>query len=97
MVLLVALVLAVPAFAGHQPTSYRNPAQVRAFKKLHACPGGPDKGSHSRCTGYVVDHKKALACGGADRPSNMAYQTIAAAKAKDKWELKQPGCPGVKK
>jgi len=36
--------------------------------------------------GYVVDHIKPLACGGADDPSNMQWQTIADAKAKDKVE-----------
>jgi hypothetical protein len=40
--------------------------------------------------GYVVDHIKPLACGGADDPSNMQWQTAADAKAKDKWERK--GC-----
>lgn len=29
---------------------------------------------------------KALACGGLDTPKNMAWQTIADAKAKDRWE-----------
>ena len=33
-----------------------------------------------------VDHVKALACGGADAPSNMQWQTVADGKAKDKWE-----------
>jgi hypothetical protein len=36
--------------------------------------------------GYVVDHVTPLACGGADRPSNMQWQTVAEAKAKDKTE-----------
>jgi hypothetical protein len=39
-----------------------------------------------RCPGYVVDHVKALECGGVDEPSNMQWQTIAAGKAKDKTE-----------
>jgi hypothetical protein len=34
----------------------------------------------------VVDHVKPLACGGADAPGDMQWQTVAAAKAKDKWE-----------
>ena len=38
------------------------------------------------CVTYVVDHVKALACGGADAPSNMPWQTIAEGKEKDKWE-----------
>jgi 5-methylcytosine-specific restriction endonuclease McrA len=36
--------------------------------------------------GYVVDHIIPLKHGGADAPSNMQWQTIAEAKAKDKWE-----------
>lgn len=40
--------------------------------------------------GYVVDHIVPLACGGADSPSNMQWQTMGEAKAKDKIELK--GC-----
>lgn len=40
--------------------------------------------------GYVVDHIIPLACGGADSPGNMQWQTAAAAKAKDKVERR--GC-----
>jgi len=36
--------------------------------------------------GYVVDHIKPLKEGGADDPSNMQWQTVEQAKAKDKWE-----------
>ena len=40
--------------------------------------------------GYVIDHVIPLACGGPDAPSNMQWQTVADAKAKDRVELK--GC-----
>jgi len=40
--------------------------------------------------GHVVDHRTPLACGGADAPSNMQWQTTGEAKAKDKVE--QRGC-----
>jgi hypothetical protein len=38
----------------------------------------------------VVDHIVPLACVGADIPSNMQWQTVAQAKAKDRIERK--GC-----
>jgi hypothetical protein len=58
----------------------------RQFERQNPCPStGKSTGS---CPGYVVDHRKALAEGGADEPSNMQWQTAADAKAKDKWERK---------
>jgi len=42
--------------------------------------------SSGKCPGYIIDHVKALACGGADAPSNMQWQTVRAAKEKDAWE-----------
>ncbi len=58
------------------------------FKQQHPCPvTGSPKGP---CKGYVIDHIVPIACHGADAPSNMQWQTVADAKAKDKWERK--GC-----
>lgn len=89
---LTLLFFCCTAFAGHQPLDYRNPAQAKAFRKLHACPGGVNKGSHVRCHGYVIDHILPLDCGGKDAPSNMQWQTEAQGKAKDKWERNGPTC-----
>ena len=36
--------------------------------------------------GYVVDHIVPLCAGGADAPSNMQWQTVDAAKVKDRQE-----------
>ena len=58
------------------------------FKRIHPCPAtGQPKGA---CPGWVIDHIKPLACGGEDDPSNMQWQTVEDAKAKDRWERK--GC-----
>ncbi len=58
------------------------------FKYSHPCPSNGN--NHGACPDYVIDHITALACGGADNPSNMQWQSIAEGKAKDKWERK--GC-----
>ena len=67
---------------------HRSQKAKAIFKYSHPCPStGRNKGS---CPGYIIDHIKALACGGADTPENMQWQTKSVAKAKDKWERK--GC-----
>jgi hypothetical protein len=66
----------------------RSEAAKHSFEKSHPCPSTGRSGGH--CPGYVVDHIKPLACGGADAPSNMQWQTEAEGKAKDAWERK--GC-----
>jgi hypothetical protein len=62
----------------------RSAAGKEAFKRSQPCPSTGR--STGRCRGYVVDHVKPLECGGADAPSNMQWQTVAAGKAKDKTE-----------
>lgn len=70
----------------------RSTAAKNAFARAHVC---PSTGLYRLpCKGYVVDHVKALACGGADAAYNMQYQTIAAGKAKDRIE--RVGCRPVK-
>ena len=60
----------------------RSAAAKRAFRQRTGFPKGR--------LGYVVDHIVPLACGGPDDTSNMQWQTIAEARAKDRWE--RTGC-----
>lgn len=56
----------------------RSASVKRDFMKQTGYPNGRK--------GYVVDHIIPLYKGGCDCPSNMQWQTIEDAKAKDKWE-----------
>ena len=81
---IAALSLSAPAEA----RSKRSESAKLAFKAQNPCPAtGARKGP---CKGWVIDHVKPLACGGADHPDNMQWQTVAVGKAKDKWERR--GC-----
>ena len=63
---------------------HRSAAAKDSFKKGHPCPStGKSSGA---CPGYVIDHVRPLKRGGQDAPSNMQWQSTAAAKAKDKAE-----------
>ena len=55
----------------------RSRSAVAEFKRLTGYPHGRP--------GYVIDHIVPLALGGADTPTNMQWQTIQAAKEKDRW------------
>lgn len=79
------LLAAAPADA----KQHRSQVAIAHFKKAHPCPA--NGATRGKCPGYVIDHVKALACGGPDDPSNMQWQTIAEGKAKDRWELKECG------
>jgi hypothetical protein len=63
----------------------RRRASARAaFRRENPCPAtGLTAG---RCPGFVIDHITALKRGGPDEPSNMQWQTVQEAKAKDRWE-----------
>ena len=60
----------------------RSSAAKSAFERQTGHAGG--------WQGHVVDHVVPLACGGADAPSNMQWQTTADGKAKDRVESR--GC-----
>jgi len=54
------------------------------FQRSNPCPStGKTSGA---CPGYVIDHVVPLKRGGADKSSNMQWQSTEAAKAKDKSE-----------
>lgn len=79
-ILTIILLATLPAHAEY----HRSTKAKTAFKYTNPCPStGRNKGL---CPGYVIDHVKPLACGGADHPSNMQWQTKEDAKQKDKWE-----------
>ena len=59
-------------------------ASRREFQRLHPCPS--TRKPTGPCAGYIVDHIIPLKRGGLDAPSNMQWQTIAEAKAKDRVE-----------
>lgn len=68
----------------YQLTITRCRSHREAFRALYPCPStGRTRG---RCPGYVIDHIVPLKRGGLDDPSNMQWQTVAAARAKDRWE-----------
>lgn len=86
LLIVALLILALAAVALGK--THRSAKVRRQFIITHPCPStGKTSG---KCPGYVVDHIKALACGGPDAPSNMQWQSIRDAKAKDRWERK--GC-----
>ena len=84
-----AAALAWPAAAADS-RSFR--AEV-LFRLENPCPAtGQTRGE---CKGYVIDRIIPVACGGAEEPSNMQWQTLAEAREKDRWE--KIGCrPGRK-
>lgn len=59
----------------------RDPADYRASQRANPCPSSSK--TSGACPGYVVDHIKALKPGGADDPSNVQWQPLEDAKAKD--------------
>ena len=59
-------------------------AVTHEFQREHLCPStGETSGA---CPGYRKDYIVPLGCGGLDVVSNLAWQTVAAAKAKDRWQ-----------
>ncbi len=81
-IVIVALAAAVSVCAA----AVRSPAARAEFQRQNPCPAtGKSRGP---CPGWVVDHVVPLACGGADAPGNMQWQTVAEGKAKDREEVR---------
>ena len=62
----------------------RDPKAKSEFKHTHPCPATGKSGG--KCQGFVIDHVNPLKRGGADAPFNMQWQSVEAAKAKDRIE-----------
>jgi hypothetical protein len=82
----VALAIALVSSGQLSAREHRSREVTREFQREHPCPS--TGGTTGACPGYRKDHVVPLACGGLDAVSNMQWQTIADARAKDAWELK---------
>lgn len=65
----------------------RSSSAKAEFKRLQPCPS-TDR-PRGACPGYVIDHVVPLCAGGPDEPANMQWQTVEAAKVKDRAERRQ--------
>jgi hypothetical protein len=95
MRLVLALILLTTVVLPADARIHRSAGARHHFKQLHPCP--VTGRSTGKCPGYVIDHVKPLACGGADDPGNMQWQTVAEAKEKDKWERKDCELPKARR
>jgi hypothetical protein len=85
--LVLALLLTFPLIADAKLP--RSSAAKAEFQRQYQYPCPSTGGVHGACPGYVKDHVIPLCAGGQDRPSNMQWQTVVDAKAKDRIERRQ--------
>jgi hypothetical protein len=86
---IVAIVIALGSSPPLSAAEYRSREVTREFQREHPCPStGKTSGA---CPGYRKDHVLPLVCGGPDAVSNVQWQTIRDARAKDRWERRACG------
>ena len=83
----LALVYAAEAGSYHYKRHPRSAEVTHEFERENPCPStGKRSGA---CPGYIKDHIQALCKGGADAVWNLQWQTVADAKAKDRWRRRR--------
>jgi hypothetical protein len=86
----ITLLILLLATSLAQAGEHRSAKARNEFKREQPCPStGQPRGP---CPGWIIDHIQPLACGGADDPSNMQWQTRRQAKLKDRWERSGSEC-----
>jgi len=86
--LLAALIAAAPVVLPDtaQARTVRSHKQLAAFRHAHPCPStGKRTGA---CPGWQIDHIKPLCAGGADKPRNMHWITVADHRAKTRRDVR---------
>ncbi len=78
----ILLIAGLAYSTGASAKNERKSSEVLAFKRHNPCPSTGERGG--KCPGYVIDHIHPLCAGGADNhKTNMQWQTVEEAKAKD--------------
>ena len=81
-----ALATLIVALAVSAAPPERSRTEVATFKRENPCPvTGKSRGA---CEGWQVDHVVPLCAGGADKPANMQWLTVAAHREKTRNDVR---------